>query len=138
MRLTAVVISAFLLVGNVVAASSNYGDYSFVARDYDLDARDFAGGSGRKMLDGRHEFWRRSGGDCSETYGAPIRNVSAKKCEEMGGVGWKRGTTGITCYQPSEAPKSAGEGRCYPGRSTVGLLRPDKRLPPTPKAPSHW
>ncbi|KAF8636817.1 hypothetical protein AX17_003240 [Amanita inopinata Kibby_2008] len=125
MRLTAVIVSAFLLVGNVVAASSNYGEYSFVTRDYNLDARGFTGGSGRKTPSDQHELWRRSGGDCSEKYGPPV-SMSAKECHKIQGVGWKRGTTGGTCYKPREIKDWTVVGRCYPKPK----VRP---LPPTPR-----
>ncbi|KAF8626638.1 hypothetical protein AX17_006505 [Amanita inopinata Kibby_2008] len=92
MRFTAVVVSAFLLVGNVIAASSDYGGDWLEARS-DSDQPPMWERMKPKFPSGIEQ--------CNKKYGL-AREMTLEKCNEAHGWGWKRKNED-QCYKIEEA-----------------------------------
>ncbi|KAF8626799.1 hypothetical protein AX17_006458 [Amanita inopinata Kibby_2008] len=94
MRFTAVVVSTFLLVGNVIAASSYYGGDWLEARNYNYDLEP----RGPREVPKPLQFDK-----CDEKFRSS-KPMSGIECREKYGTGWK-GNDDKTCYSVEEAAK---------------------------------
>ncbi|KAF8626430.1 hypothetical protein AX17_006559 [Amanita inopinata Kibby_2008] len=111
MRFTAVIVSAFLLVGNVVAASSDYGGDWLEARSYDHD------------LEPRWNPFKPTA-ECNERHRFP-ELMTAMKCKYSGGTAWKGQKK--KCYSIEDAVRKSPnqEGQCFmpPYQGIMNILQ---------------